>query len=114
MCKQPTTLEPTGRVAITPVPEPDSRATSAPRRSMRSPASPQARASNLVKGTVVALSAALIAGSAGCEARVYGSPGHDSQMSVVVPQAPAETEAAAEPADQHLTAGRADAWRRPR
>ncbi|BBY88228.1 hypothetical protein [Mycolicibacterium tokaiense] len=62
---------------------------------MRSPASPQARASNLVKGTVVAVSAALIAGSAGCEARVYGSPGHDSPMSVVVPQAPAETEAAA-------------------
>ena len=37
---------------------------------MRSPASHQARASNLLKGTVVAVSAALIAGSAGCEARV--------------------------------------------
>jgi hypothetical protein len=56
------------------------------------------RPSNLVKAATAIASVALLASCAGCEARVYGSPGHDApaapQMSVVAPQAPAETPAA--------------------
>lgn len=50
------------------------------------------RPSNLVRAAVALTSVALIASCAGCEARVYGSPGDDlaaaPQMSVVAPQAP--------------------------
>lgn len=51
------------------------------------------RPSNLVRAAAAITSVALIASCAGCEARVYGSPGHGlptaPQMSVVAPEAPA-------------------------
>ena len=53
------------------------------------------RPSNLVKAVTALASVALLASCAGCEARVYGTPGQDApQMSVVAPQAPVETPAA--------------------
>ena len=59
------------------------------------------RPSNLVKASTAIISVALIASCSGCEARVYGSPGHDSpaspQMTVVAPQAPADVAPAAPP-----------------
>lgn len=62
----------------------------------------QRRPSNLVKTAVTVTSVALIASCAGCEARVYGSPGQDKlsapQLTVVAPEIPAATPEQAAPA----------------
>ncbi|MGB3484379.1 MAG: hypothetical protein WBB07_19450 [Mycobacterium sp.] len=56
------------------------------------------RASNLVKASIAATSAVLIASCAACEARVYGAPGDtapaEPQLTMVAPEAPPETPAA--------------------
>ena len=56
------------------------------------------RPSNLVRAVTALASVAMLASCAGCEARVYGSSGPHTpaapQMSVVAPQAPADTPAA--------------------
>lgn len=59
------------------------------------------RSSNMVKATTAVTIAALIASCAGCEARVYGAPGHDwpasPQLTVVAPLAPADPTPEASP-----------------